>query len=112
MDPAAMNEPRQPPDVSRFRERDRTAEARKRWQEAGYPEEVIARLRWDKRYSIIGIGKAEFAFSRYEDYVAGLRAVWAARLVPRHGPTSLLGLELPRFVKDLRGVDIDLSQHA
>jgi hypothetical protein len=111
MDPAAMNEPRQPPEISRIRERDRTEEARRRWQQAGYPEEVIARLRWDQRYSIIGIGEAEFAFSRYEDYVAGLRAAWAARLVPRYGPSSLLGIELPKFVGDLRGVDIEFRRH-
>jgi hypothetical protein len=110
MDPAAMTDRRQPPEASRFRERDRTAEARKRWEEAGYPEEVIARLRWDKRYSIIGIGEAEFAFSRYDDYTAGLRAAWAARLVPRHGPSSLMGIDLPHFVTHLRGVDIELSK--
>jgi hypothetical protein len=111
MDSAAMNEPRQPPEVSRFSRRDRTEEARRRWQQAGYPPEVVARLRWDRRYSIIGIGRAEFAFSRYEDYVAGLRAAWAARLVPRYGPSSLLGIELPDFVTDLRGVDVEISRH-
>jgi hypothetical protein len=109
MEHTAMNDARQPPDISSMhRDRERRLEAKTAWHRAGYSDDVIARLRWDARYSIIGIGVAEFAFSRYEDYVAGLRAAWAARLVPRNGPSSILGVDLPRFAPALRGVDVEL----
>jgi hypothetical protein len=109
MERAAMNDTRQPPDISGVhKDRERRLEAKTLWHQAGYSDEVIARLRWDARYSIIGIGVAEFAFSRYEDYVAGLRAAWEARLVPRSGPNSILGVDLPRFAPALRGVDVEV----
>jgi hypothetical protein len=109
MELLAMNDARNPPDISRVQKhRERRLEAKKLWHQAGYSDDVIARLRWDARYSIIGIGVAEFAFSRYEDYVAGLRAAWNARLVPRNGPSSILGVDLPKFAPFLRGVDVEL----
>ncbi len=105
-----MNDRRNPPDISRtHRDRVRKLEAKTLWHHAGYSDDVIARLRWNARYSIIGIGVAEFAFSRYEDYVAGLRAAWEARLVPRNGPSSILGIDLPKFAPFLRGVDVDVG---
>jgi hypothetical protein len=109
MEPTALNDARNPPDISRMhRDRVRRLEAKDLWHQAGYSDDVIARLRWDARYSVIGIGLAEFAFSRYADYVAGLRAAWEARLVPRNGPSSILGIDLPKFAPFLRGVDVQL----
>jgi hypothetical protein len=113
MERAAMNDPRQPPAFPRFgADEERAVEAAKRWREAGYPDQVIERLRWNRRYSIIGIGQSEFAFSRHADYVAGLRAAWAARIVPNAGPSSILGIDLPDVSKSLRGVDIELSSRS
>lgn len=105
-----MNDTRQPPDFPHFgADHERVREAEKRWRDAGYPDQVIARLRWNRRYSIIGIGASKFAFSRHADYVAGLRAAWAAQIVPNHGPSSILGIDLPEVAGSLRGVDIELS---
>jgi hypothetical protein len=105
-----MTTPPSPPDRSRSEaDGERAREAVKRWERSGYPPEVIERLRWNRRYSIIQIGVAAFAFSRHDDYVAGLRAAWAARIVPDHGPSSILGIDLPDFVSSLSGVDIRLS---
>jgi hypothetical protein len=113
MERMAMNNPRQPPDISRLQgDRKRRLEAKALWHQAGYSEDVIARLRWDARYSIIGIGTAEFAFSRYGDYVAALRAAWDALLIPRTGPGAILGVDLPKFAPSLRGVDVQVKPTA
>jgi hypothetical protein len=105
-----MTDPPQPPDLPRFGdERERRREASERWREAGYPSQVVEKLDWKRRYSIIRIGASEFAFSRHDAYVAGLQAAWAARIVPEHGPSSIMGIDLPEVARSLRGVDIDLS---
>jgi hypothetical protein len=110
MEDRAMTTPPHPPDRSRSdADGERAREAVKRWEQTGYPLEVIERLRWNRRYSIIRIGVAAFAFSSHDDYVAGLRAAWAARIVPDHGPSSILGIDLPDVVSSLSGVDIRLS---
>jgi len=91
-------------------DRRRAHEAKEGWREAGYPAEVIASLRWDQRYSIIRIGTREYAFSRYSDYIAGLRAAWAVGLVPDQGPSSVPGIALPEIAGSLKGVDVDVSR--
>lgn len=90
-------------------DRRRAHEAKERWEDAGYSPELIARLRWDRRYAIVRIGDAEFAFSDHERYVAALRRAWTAGLVPNHGPSSVLGIDLPDAAPSLRGVDLDFA---
>jgi hypothetical protein len=102
-----MTSPRK--DDRRFGAERRQQAAVERWLEAGYPPEVVERLRWDRRYSIIRVGESEFAFSDYDGYVAALDAAWAAGFVPDHGPSRVRGIDLPDVVRSLRGVDIDLA---
>jgi hypothetical protein len=84
----------------------RIEEAHRRLREI-YGAEIASRVRPDVRYSIIRIGESEFAFSDYDGYVAALRAAWAAGLVPDHGPSSVLGIDLPAVAPGLRDVDPD-----
>jgi hypothetical protein len=83
-------------------------EAEKRWRKAGYPPEVVEALQAERRYSIVRVGDVEYAFSDYDRYVSALREAWAAGLVPHHGPSSVLGIDLPDVAPRLRGVDVDL----
>jgi hypothetical protein len=100
--------PRRP--TFRFGEdRRRAHEAMEKWEEAGYSPELIARLQWDRRYSIVRIVGSQFAFSNHKGYVAALRSAWAAGLVPDHGPSSVLGVDLPDVAPSLRGVDLDFA---
>ena len=89
-------------------ERRRLHEAQERWQKAGYAAEVIDKLEWDKRYSIIELGESQYAFSTYEGYVEALRAAWEAGLVPDHGPGAVQGVDLPDVAPRLRSVDVEL----
>jgi hypothetical protein len=102
-----MNRPRK--DTRRFGEGRWQQVAEQRWQQAGYPLEVVERLRWDRRYSIIRIGESDFAFSGYDGYIAALSAAWEAGFVPHHGPSRVRGIDLPEVASSLRGVDIDLT---
>ena len=88
----------------------RRHEAEERWRET-YPPEIIEKLRWDQRYSILRIGESEFAFSDHDRYVAALRAAWDAGLAPDHGPGSVRASDLPDVAPSLRGVDVDITSH-
>jgi hypothetical protein len=108
-----MTDPPKPKRTPRFgNERRRQDEAEKRWREAGYPPEVVEVLRPDVRYSIVRVGDVEYAFSDHDKYVAALGAIWAAGLVPDHGPSSVPGSDLPDVALRLRGVDLDLAAQA
>lgn len=103
--------PRRPKGSGRFGdEQQRRQEAEERWREV-YETEIVEKLRWDRRYSIVRIGGSEFAFSDHDRYVAALRAAWAAGLVPDHGPGRVLGSDLPDVAPSLRGVDVDISSY-
>ena len=75
------------------------------------PDSLFEMLRADRRYSIVRIGAAEFAFSDYDLYVSALNLAWAAGYVPDHGPGSVPGSDLPDVAPSLRGVDVDISSH-
>jgi hypothetical protein len=85
-------------------------EAESRWRDV-YEPELVAKLRWDGRYSIVRIGGDEFAFSDHDLYVAALRAAWDAGLVPDHGPGLVPGIDLPDVAPSLRDVDMDSTSN-
>jgi hypothetical protein len=85
----------------------RLAELRKRWI-ARYGTRVAARLEPDRRYSLVKVGAAEYAFTDYDRYVAALKHVWSAELVPEPRP-SAVGSELLEVAPNLRAVDPDLD---
>jgi hypothetical protein len=106
-----MTEPRKPARARRFSDdRRHRYEAEERWREA-YGPELAEKLQFDRRYAIIRIGDAEFAFSDYDRYLAALRTAWDAGLVPDHGPSSIPGSELPDVAPRLRDVDVDITSH-
>jgi hypothetical protein len=78
-----------------------------RWVDR-YGALVAEQLESDRLYTLVRIGAAEFAFTRYERYVAALGQAWKAGLVPEALP-SARGAELPDAAPNLRGVDPDLS---
>ncbi|HYN90855.1 MAG TPA: hypothetical protein VER75_02960 [Thermoleophilaceae bacterium] len=83
------------------------AELRERWAAAYGP--LLARLLEPARhYSILKVGTAEFAYTRYDQFVQALAQAWALGLVPEARP-SALGSALPDAAPGLRGVDSDLS---
>ena len=105
-----MTVPREPRRRGRFTdERRRAAEAEERWRDAGYATEVIDRLHWDRRYSVLKIGELELAYSDYRGFVAALHAAWDAGYVPAAGHSSVRGADLPDAAPSLSGVDVDLS---
>jgi hypothetical protein len=57
------------------------AELRERWT-ARYGALVAARLEPDRRYSLLKVGAAEYAFTSYDRYVAALKHVWSGDQVP------------------------------
>jgi hypothetical protein len=61
-----------------------------------------------RRYSIVRVGSAEFAYTRYDQFVQALAQAWDVGLVPEPRP-SALGRELPEAAPLLRGVDLDLA---
>lgn len=75
---------------------------------ACYGGVVAAQLHPDRRYSLIRIGRIEFAYTGYDRYVAALKQVWAAGLVPEPLP-SAEGAQLLDVAPNLQGVDSDLS---
>jgi hypothetical protein len=84
------------------------AELRARW-DAAYGPLLAKQLEPSRRYSLFRVGSAEFAYTRYDQYVQALGQVWTAGLVPEPLP-SALGSDFPDAAPGLRGVDLDLSR--
>lgn len=104
-----MTDPRRARDARKATDDERrTLEAEERWRRSGYEQGIVERLRWDRRYSIVRIRGAAYAFSEYDSFVAALKAAWEAGAVPDHGPGSVRGIDLPDVAPSLSGVDIDL----
>jgi hypothetical protein len=85
----------------------RLARLREGWI-ARYGPDVAARLEPDRRYSLVKVGAAEYAFTTYDRYVAALKRVWSAEQVPEPRP-SALGSELIEVAPNLRAIDPDLD---
>ena len=96
------------PQIARLTRSKRHAAAhvRDRWV-AAYGPLLAAQLEPSRRYSILRIGTAEFAYTRYDQYVQALGQAWAVGFVPEPRP-SALGSDLPDAAPGLRGVDSDL----
>jgi hypothetical protein len=99
---ARMSTP-QPDDPGPARSDPRVARLRERWT-ARYGPRIAAQLEPDRRYSLVKVGAAEYAFTSYDRYVAALKRVWSDEQVPEPRP-SVLGSELLEVAPDLRGVD-------
>jgi hypothetical protein len=80
---------------------------RERWA-ARYGPQLAAQLEPDRRYSLLRVGAAEYAFTSYDRYVAALKRVWSEEQVPEPRP-SARGSELLDVAPNLRGVDPDLN---
>jgi hypothetical protein len=85
----------------------RLARLREAWI-ARYGPGVAAGLEPDRRYSLVKVGAAEYAFTSYDRYVAALKHVWNADQVPEPRP-SALGSELIEVAPNLRAIDPDLD---
>lgn len=107
-----MTEPRRTKGSRSDDDQRRMEEAEERWRQAEYKPELVERLRWDRRYSIVRVRGAVYAFSDYDSFVAALNAAWEAGVVPDHGPGSVLGIDLPDVAPSLSGVDVDLFSGA
>jgi hypothetical protein len=79
----------------------------RRWIERFGPQ-VAEQLDADRRYTLMRVRAADFAFTDHDAYTRALGQVWAAGLVPEPRP-SALGSELMRVAPNLRGVDPDLA---
>jgi hypothetical protein len=88
----------------------RVTQLRERWI-ARYGAGIAAQLEPDRRYSLVKVGAAEYAFTSYERYVAALKHVWSAELVPEPLP-SVVGSELLEVAPNLRAVDPDLDDRS
>ena len=85
----------------------RLDELRGEWAEI-YGELVAAQLEPDRRYTLLRLGAAEFAYTTFEHYLRALGQGWAAGLVPEPLPTAE-GRRLAQVAPRLRGVDTDLA---
>ncbi len=83
-------------------------EAEQQWRQI-YDPEVVERLRWDRQYWLVRIGGSEFAFSSFDGYVAALKDVWAAGLIPDHAPGPVRGIDLPAAAPRLSAIDDELT---
>jgi hypothetical protein len=83
------------------------AELRERWM-AQYGPRVAAELEPDRRYSLVRVGSAEYAFTEYDRFVRALHHTWDSQLVPEHLP-SVTGSELLDVAPNLQAVDPDLD---
>ena len=62
----------------------------------------------ERRYALVRLGVAEFAFTSYDNYFRALGRMWAAGLVPEPLP-SVRGADLARAAPNLKAVDPDLT---
>jgi len=85
----------------------RVAQLRERWTER-YGARLAAQLEPDRRYSLLKVGAAEYAFTSYDRYVAALKHVWSGDQVPEPRP-SVVGSELLEVAPNLLDIDPDLG---
>jgi hypothetical protein len=90
------------------RRKDRPLDLHQEWAEL-FGLGVAEQLTPDRRYSLIRIGVADFAFSDTDHYLRALGQAWDAGLVPDPRP-SALGSELGEAAPNLLGVDCDLGE--
>jgi hypothetical protein len=73
-----------------------------------YGKFLARQIEPERRYRLIRMAGADFAYTNYGQYARALRDVWAAGLVPET-PSAVVGKALPRAAPRLRGVDSDLA---
>jgi hypothetical protein len=73
-----------------------------------YGNFLAAQIEPDRRYSLIRVPGAEFAYTNYTQYARALGDAWAAGLVPET-PPAVAGRALPGAAPRLLGVDSDLA---
>jgi hypothetical protein len=100
---ATPHPPHQPPTEGDRR----IAELRRRWT-VRYGRLVAGQLEPARRYSLVRVGPAEYAFTSYNRYVDALNRAWSAGLVPEPLPNTL-GSELLEVAPNLKGVDADID---
>jgi hypothetical protein len=83
------------------------AELRRRWIDR-YGPLVAGQLEPARRYSLVRVGTAEYAYTTYNRYVEALGRAWSAGLVPEPLP-STVGSELLEVAPNLKGVDADID---
>jgi hypothetical protein len=81
--------------------------SRERWADL-YSPLVAEQLRSSRRYTLVRIGSAEFAYTDFDRYLRALGQAWEAGFAPETIPTAM-GRELVRVAPNLRGVDLDLT---
>jgi hypothetical protein len=86
---------------------ERAKEMRRTWLEL-YGPVIAERLEPHRRYALIRVKAAQFAFSAYDAYTRALGEVWAAGLVPEPMP-STLGADLADAAPNIRALDPDLA---
>ena len=80
---------------------------RERWIDH-YGPFVAEQLAPERRYSVLRVGLAEFAYSSYDAYVRALGHAWSAGFIPQ--PLgAITGDRLLDVAPNLRGVDADLT---
>lgn len=89
-------------------DRDVATHLRDRWT-AAYGRLLAMQLEPGRRYSMLKVGAAEFAYTRYDQFVEALAEMWAAGRSVEQRP-SVLGRELPDAAPGLRGIDSDLGR--
>jgi hypothetical protein len=80
---------------------------RRRWIDR-YGGLVAGQLEPARRYSLVRVGSAEYAYTNYNRYIEALGRAWSAGLVPEPLP-STLGSELLEVAPNLKGVDADID---
>ena len=83
------------------------AELRRRWA-VQYGQLVAGQLEPARRYSLVRVGSAEYAYTSYNRYVEALNRAWSLGLVPDPLPNTL-GSELLAVAPNLKGVDADID---
>jgi hypothetical protein len=73
-----------------------------------YGEAVAGRLEPERRYSLLRVGAAEFAYTTYDRYVRALNQAWTAGFVPE-ALGLVEGSRLLEVAPNLRAVDADLA---
>lgn len=78
-----------------------------RWTDQ-YGHALARRIEPERRYSLLRVGAAEFAYTTYERYVRALDQAWAAGFVPEQ--LGLVeGSKLLDVAPNLRDIDADLA---
>lgn len=85
----------------------RAREARRAWVDV-YGLPLAQRLEVDRRYSLVTVGAAQYAFTTYDAYTRAMGHIWSAGLVPEPLPTTR-GADLPAVAPHLWDVDPDLG---